>query len=221
MSDLIWSDVDHYIEDTLLGRDDALEACLGDAEAAGMPAISVTPAQGRLLFVLAQSMGARRILEIGTLAGYSSICMARALGAEGQLVTLELMPLHAEVARNNFARAGVADRIDLRVGPALEALASMTAARVEPFDLIFIDADKVGYPAYFDAALALSRSGTLIVADNVVRNGAVSRPDSTDVSVVAVRRFLAAVANEPRVSATVIQTVGSKGYDGFIAITVR
>ena len=220
MIDPRWTEVDRYIEQTLLDRDEALEAALRDAEAAGMPAISVTPAQGQLLFVLAKSMGARRILEIGTLAGYSSICMARALDAAGRLVTLELVLLHADVARKNFARAGVADRIDLRVGPALDALAAMRAERVEPFDLIFIDADKVGYPAYFDAVLPLSRSGTLIVADNVVRKGAVSRPDSTDVSVVAVRRFLAAVAAEPRVSATVIQTVGAKGYDGFTAITV-
>jgi predicted O-methyltransferase YrrM len=215
-----WTDVDRYIEQTLLRDDPALDAALVDAAAAGLPAISVTPAQGQLLFVLAKSMGARRILELGTLAGYSTICLARALAAGGHVVTLELDPHHAEVAKKNFVRAGVSHLIDVRVGPALESLSEMTAGRAEPFDLVFIDADKVSYAAYFAAVLSLSRPGTLIVADNVIRKGAVADGDSTDANVVGVRRFLDLVAREPRVRATAIQTVGSKGYDGFTAITV-
>jgi predicted O-methyltransferase YrrM len=215
-----WTAVDRYVEQTLLPRDAALDAALADAAAAGMPAISVSPAQGQLLFVLARSMGARRILELGTLAGYSTICMARALPDRGLLVTLEVDPHHAEVARGNLVRAGVGDRVELRVGPALAELARLAADNVAPFDLIFIDADKVNYPSYFTAVLALSRPGTLIIADNVVRKGAVAAADSDDANVIAVRRFNALVAAEPRVAATVIQTVGAKGYDGFAAITV-
>jgi len=220
MADPLWTDVDRYIEKTLLPRDEALQAALADAEAAGLPAISVTPAQGQLLFVLAKSIGARRILELGTLAGYSTICMARALPENGCVVTLELEARHAEVARKNFARAGVANLIDVRVGPALETLRAMAAGRAEPFDLIFIDADKVGYAAYFSAVLPLSRPGTLIIADNVIRKGAVADEHSTDANVAAIRRFHDAVAREPRVRATAVQTVGAKGYDGFTAITV-
>lgn len=220
MSDPRWADVDRYIERTLLPHDAALDAALADAEAAGLPAISVTPAQGQLLFVLAKSIGAQRILELGTLAGYSAICMARALPPGGRLVTLELDPHHADVARRNFARAEVAALVDLRVGPALEALASPAVRDSGPFDMIFIDADKTGYAAYFAAVLPLTRPGTLIIADNVIRKGAVADESSTDASVAGVRRFHDAVAREPRVRATAVQTVGAKGYDGFTAITV-
>lgn len=220
MADSRWAEVDRYIERTLVPRDAALEAALVDAAAAGLPAISVSPTQGQLLFVLAKSIGARRILELGTLAGYSTICMARALPDDGRLVTLELEPHHAEVARKNLARAGVSQLVDVRLGPALETLAAMAAEPVEPFDLIFIDADKVSYAAYFAAVLPLSRPGSLIIADNVIRKGAVADESSTDANVVAVRRFHECVAREPRVRATAIQTVGAKGYDGFTAITV-
>lgn len=220
MSDPRWADVDRYIERTLLPRDEALESALADGTAAGLPAISVTPAQGQLLFVLAKSMGAVRILELGTLAGYSTICLARALPADGRIVTLELEPRHAEVARRNFERAGVSDLIDVRLGPALDTLAALTAERAGPFDMIFIDADKVSYASYFAAVLPLSRPGTLIVADNVIRKGAVADEASTDTAVVGIRQFHDAVAREPRVRATAVQTVGAKGYDGFTAITV-
>jgi len=220
MDDPRWADVDRYIEQTLLRRDDTLDAALVDAAAAGLPAISVTPAQGQLLFVLARSMGARRILEIGTLAGYSSICMARALPADGRLITLELEPRHAEVARANFARAGVADLVDVRVGDAHATLAAMAAEGGDPFDMIFIDADKVSYAAYFEAVLPLSRPGTLIIADNVIRKGAVIDEHSRDANVAGVREFHDRVARDPRVRATAVQTVGAKGYDGFTAITV-
>jgi len=220
VSDPRWTDVDRYIERTLLGRDEMLDAALADAAAAGLPAISVSPAQGQMLFVLARSIGARRILELGTLAGYSTICMARALPAGGKLVTLEMEPLHAAVARKNFARAGVAELIDIRLGPALETLSAMATERADPFDLVFIDADKVNYAAYFSAVLPLSRPGTLIIADNVIRKGAVVEEHSTDANVAGVRQFHDAVAREPRVRATAVQTVGAKGYDGFTAITV-
>ena len=220
MNDPRWTDVDRYIERTLLPSDAALDAALADGAAAGLPAISVSPAQGQLLFVLAKSMGARRILELGTLAGYSTIAMARALPADGRLTTLELEPRHAEVARKNFTRAGVAELIDVRVGPALETLTAMAAERAEPFDLIFIDADKVSYASYFAAVLPLSRPGTLIIADNVIRNGAVADDGATDANVVGIRRFHDVIAREPRVRATAVQTVGAKGYDGFTAITV-
>ncbi|TAK10999.1 MAG: O-methyltransferase [Acidobacteria bacterium] len=220
MNDPRWTEVDRYVEDTLVGRDEALEASLAAAVDAGLPTISVTPAQGKLLFVLAKSMGATRILELGTLAGYSAIWLARALGPAGRLITLEIDPHHADVARRNFARAGVADRIDLRVGSAHDTLADLAARSVAPFDLIFIDADKVSYAAYFAAVLPLSRPGTLILADNVIRKGAVADTGSTDANVIGARRFHEAVAREPRVSATAIQTVGAKGYDGFSVITV-
>jgi predicted O-methyltransferase YrrM len=220
MDDPRWAEVDRYIEQTLLQRDAALDAALADAAAAGLPPISVTPAQGQLLFVLATSMGARRILELGTLAGYSAICMARALPADGKLVTLELEPRHADVARANFLRAGVSGLIDVRVGNAHETLAAMATGGEDPFDMIFIDADKVSYAAYLDAILPLSRPGTLILADNVIRKGAVADEHSRDANVAGVRAFHDRVARDARVRATAVQTVGAKGYDGFTAITV-
>jgi predicted O-methyltransferase YrrM len=220
MSQEQWTAVDRYITDTLLSPDGALEAALKSSAAAGLPSINVTANQGKLLQLLAQAQGARNILEVGTLGGYSTIWLARALPPGGRLITLEFEPKHAEVARANIARAGLAEVVELRVGAALETLPQLAAERRGPFDFIFIDADKVNYPGYFTWALKLSRRGTLIVADNVVRKGAVIDAASKDPNVQAARRFHELVAAEPRVSATAIQTVGSKGYDGFTLMMV-
>ncbi len=222
MSQEQWTAVDRYLSDTLLSPDPSLDAALQASTDAGLPAISVTPNQGKLLHLLALAQGARNILEIGTLGGYSTIWLARALPAGGRLVTLEFEPKHAEVARANLARAGVADRVELRIGAALETLPQLVAERRGPFDFIFIDADKENYPGYWEWALKLSRRGTVIIADNVVRNGAVIDPASGDPRVQAVRRLHELISVEPRVSATAIQTVGSKGYDGFtLAVVIK
>jgi len=210
-----WGAVDTYITDRLVPPDSALSAALEASEAAGLPAISVTPNQGKLLHLLARLHAARTILEVGTLGGYSTIWLARALPAGGRLITLEADPKHAEVALANIARAGLSDRVDLRLGPALEALPRIANEGHGPFDLIFIDADKPNTPEYFTWALKLSRLGGLIIVDNVVRNGAVADPDNEDPSIQGMRRFFDLIAQEKRVSATAIQTVGSKGYDGF------
>jgi predicted O-methyltransferase YrrM len=210
-----WTAVDDYIDALLVGADAALDGALKASDAAGLPPISVTASQGKLLHILARSIGARRILELGTLGGYSSIWLARALPPGGRLVTLELEPGHAEVARANFARAGLADVIDLRLGRALDTLPLLAAAGQDAFDLVFIDADKPNIPAYFTWALKLAHRGSLIIVDNVVREGAIIDADSDDPSVQGVRRLNELLAAEPRVSATVIQTVGGKGYDGF------
>ncbi len=209
-----WHAVDRYIEAALIGPDPVLEAALDAADQAGLPAIAVSPAQGKLLHLLARLQGARTILEIGTLGGYSTIWLARALPPDGWLVSLELDPRHAEVARANIARAGLDERVEVRVGPASESLARLADDGDGRFDLVFIDADKEGYPDYLGWALRLTRPGSLIVADNVVRGGAVIDPADADPRVQAVRRFIELVAAEPRLDATVIQTVGSKGYDG-------
>jgi predicted O-methyltransferase YrrM len=216
-----WTAVDNYFSDLFTTPDPALEAALQDAAAAGMPMIQVAPNQGKLLHVLALACGARTILEIGTLAGYSAIWLARALPADGKLITLESNSKHAEVARANLARARVSEKVEVRLGPAVETLAQLVADQSEPFDLVFIDADNVSAAAYFDWALKLTRRGSLIVTDNVVRDGAVVDATSADPMVQGARRFNAAVAAEPRVSATVLQTVGRKGYDGMaIAVVV-
>jgi len=220
MSQEQWSAVDQYITDTLLTPDPVLDAALKASNAAGLPAISVAPNQGKFLQLLAQVRGARSILEIGTLGGYSTIWLARALPVGGRLVTLEFEPAHAVVARANIAHAGLSDVVELRVGAALETLPQLAAERPVPFDFIFIDADKENYPGYFTWALKLSRPGTLIIADNVVRNGAVIDPASSDARVQGVRCLHEMIAAEPRVSATAIQTVGSKGYDGFTLAVV-
>jgi len=214
MSQDRWTAVDSYINDLLVRPDAALEAALEGSEAAGLPAIQVAANQGKLLHLLVRLQGARTILEVGTLGGYSTIWLARALPPDGRLVTLELDPTHAEVASANIARAGLGARVEVRVGPASESLSRLTQEGVEPFDMVFIDADKEGYPDYLDWALRLTRPGSLIVADNVVRGGAVMDPASSDPRVQAVRRFIELVAAEPCLDATVIQTVGSKGYDG-------
>jgi predicted O-methyltransferase YrrM len=210
-----WTAVDDYLAGTLLGRDHSLEAALAASEAAGLPAIQVTPTQGKLLHLLARLVAARRILEIGTLGGYSAIWLARALPEDGRLVTLEIEPKHAAVARDNLERAGLAERVDLRVGQALDILPRLEAEGAGPFDLAFIDADKPSNPDYFDWALKLSRPGSLIIVDNVVREGAVADARSSDPAVVGVRRVLELMAGTERVTSTAVQTVGAKGYDGF------
>jgi predicted O-methyltransferase YrrM len=215
-----WTAVDGFIDENLVPADPVLEAALRASADAGLPPISVSPSQGKLLHVLARALGARTILEIGTLGGYSAIWLARALPAGGSLITLEAEPRHAEVARANLARAGLADIAEVRVGPAQDTLPQLHAAGEGPFDLIFIDADKEGYPGYLSWSLRLSRPGTMIIADNVVRGGAVADSASRDVNVQGVRRFIEMMAAEPRVSATVIQTVGSKGYDGLALAVV-
>jgi predicted O-methyltransferase YrrM len=217
-----WTAVDRYLTDLLVGSDPALEATLEANAAAGLPSYDVSPNQGKLLHVLARGQGARRILEIGTLGGYSTIWLARALPPDGRLITLEVEPGYAEVARANLARAGLSEVAEVRVGPALETLPQIAAGGDGPFDVIFIDADKANNPQYLAWSLALSRRGSLIVVDNVVRNGAVIDADSNDLVVRGARRGLELLAAEPRVSATAIQTVGSKGWDGFaIAVVIR
>ncbi|MBN1995587.1 MAG: O-methyltransferase [Anaerolineae bacterium] len=215
-----WSAVDRYLNNLLLPPDPALEAALQASAAAGLPVHHISPGQGKLLFLLAQIQGARVILEIGTLGGYSTIWLARALPADGRLITLEADPKHATVAQANFARAGLSHTVELRLGQALDTLPQLAAEGRGPFDLIFIDADKPHNPDYFKWALKLSRRGSLIIADNIVRSGAVVDRTSNDPNVRGVRRFLELVAAEPRVSATAIQTVGGKGYDGLAIVLV-
>jgi predicted O-methyltransferase YrrM len=215
MEQELWTAVDSYVTELLLPSDNPLTAALEASAAAGLPNISVAPNQGKLLTLLAQIQGARRILEVGTLGGYSTIWLARGLAPDGRLITLEAEPKHAEVARANIARAGFADRVEVKLGPAAETLASLVEARCAPFDLIFIDADKESYAQYLEWALRLSRLGTVIIADNVIRKGAVTDPASDDPRVQGIRRFYERLAAEPCLTATAIQTVGSKGYDGF------
>jgi predicted O-methyltransferase YrrM len=215
-----WTAVDRYITDLFVPADPVLDAALEDAAAAGLPAHSVSPNEGKLLFLLAQIQRARTILEIGTLAGYSTIWLARALPADGRLITLEFNSIHAEVARRNIERAGLSAIVDVRVGRALDTLPVLADEGHGPFDLIFIDADKQSNPEYLDWSLKLSRRGTLIIGDNVVRGEAVVDVASTDPSVQGIRRFNDLLAADPRVSVTAIQTVGSKGHDGFALILV-
>src|SRR5271170_7301591 len=203
MSQELWMELDRYINDLFVPRDPALDDALRASADAGLPAINVAPNQGKLLQLLARTQGARRILEIGTLGGYSTIWLARALPDGGRLVTLEADPRHAEVARANLARAGLANVVEVRLGPALETLPRLAAEGAGPFDFVFIDADKPGYPDYLDWSIKLSRRGSLIVADNVVRKGAVADPASVDPKVQGVRRFNELLAADPRVSATV------------------
>jgi predicted O-methyltransferase YrrM len=221
MNQETWSSVDKYFTDLLVPSDPALNAALADTDAAGLPQHNVAPNQGKLLQLLAKICGARTVLEIGTLGGYSAIWLARALPAGGRLVTLEANPKHAEVAFANIVRAGLASVVDLRVGKAVDILPRLAAEGIAPFDLIFIDADKPSNPEYLGWSLKLSRPGTVIIGDNVVRNGAVTDSSSTDPNVQGVRRFLQLISSEPRLSATALQTVGSKGYDGFAIAIVQ
>lgn len=221
MTDTPWTPVDDYLSGLFVGADADLEAAVRDSTAAGLPEIQVSPTQGKLLHLLVRLLTARAVLEIGTLGGYSAICMARALPPGGRLVTLEYEPKHAEVARRNIARAGLADRVDVRLGKALDLLPQVEADRIAPFDLVFIDADKENNPRYFEWALRLTRPGSLILVDNVVREGRVLESESTDASVQGTRKVLSMMASEPRASATAIQVVGVKGWDGLaIALVV-
>jgi predicted O-methyltransferase YrrM len=217
----LWSAVDRYISEKVVAPDAALHAALAANAAAGLPSIDVAPNQGKLLHLFVKMTGAKRVLEIGTLGGYSTIWMARALPEGGRLVTLELNPKHAEVARANLQRAGVANMVEIRVGAALESLAKLKQEGAAPFDLIFIDADKQTIPEYVAWAIRLARPGTVVLTDNVIRDGAVIDSDSTDTAVQGVQRMFDLLATEPRLTATAIQTVGSKGYDGFAIAIVN
>jgi predicted O-methyltransferase YrrM len=211
----LWKAVDAYVTETVVAPDPALEEALAANAAAGLPSIDVSAPQGKLIHLLARMAGARKALEIGALGGYSTIWLARALPDDGRLITLELNPKNAEVARRNIARAGLGGRVEIRTGPALNALPKIEAEGLGPFDFVFIDADKTNNAAYLEWALRLSRPGTAIVVDNVVRDGEVVDAASRDPDVVGVRRMFELMAREPRLSATAIQTVGAKGWDGF------
>jgi predicted O-methyltransferase YrrM len=217
----LWTAVDRYIGETLVPSDAVLDAALEASERAGLPAIAVAPNQGKLLALLATIRGARRILEIGTLGGYSTIWLARSLPRDGRLISLEVDPKHAEVARANIARAGLAERVEVRLGRALDLLPLLEAERGEAFDFVFIDADKANIAEYFDWSLKLSRPGSVIVVDNVVRKGKVIDDSSGDPNVDGVRRLNQKLAALGHVSATTVQTVGSKGYDGFTLAVVN
>ncbi|UKK86374.1 O-methyltransferase [Sphingopyxis sp. BSN-002] len=214
-----WQAVDDYIAGKLLGADDALAATLANNTAAGLPPIDVSAAQGKMLFLLARMAGAKRILEVGTLGGYSTIWLARALPEDGSLVTLELEAHHAAVARENLERAGLSDKVDIRTGPAAESLAAMAAG--DPFDFVFIDADKQNNALYVSEAIRLGRSGTTIIVDNVVREGGVLDATSDDERILGTRALFDMLNADPRIDATAVQTVGSKGWDGFVLARVR
>jgi len=218
--DANWEAIDSYIANNFLDDDPALDAALAASEAAGLPAIQVAPLQGKLLMMLAAAMAARNILEIGTLGGYSTIWLARGLAEGGRLITLDMNPDYAEIARRNIAKAGLADRVEVRVGAALDTLPKLHAEGVGPFDLIFIDADKPSTPDYFDWAVKLARKGTLIIVDNVVREGAILAAQSENKHVKGLRGFYARAAADPRVTATAFQTVGNKGHDGLALLLV-
>ncbi|RDG33984.1 O-methyltransferase [Streptomyces corynorhini] len=220
MSQEQWTAVDSYFTDRLAPADEALAAALTAADAAGLPAINVAPNQGKLLQLLAQTQGARTVLEIGTLAGYSTIWLARALPEDGRLISLEYDPAHADVARANLAHAGLDKIAEVRTGPALETLPVLAQEGAGPFDLVFIDADKPNNPHYLEWALKLTRPGSLVVVDNVVRGGRIADPESTDPAVVGTRRMFERIAANPLLSATAVQTVGAKGYDGFALVRV-
>jgi predicted O-methyltransferase YrrM len=221
MTQAVHTAVDAYFDELLVRPDDALNAALERQSSEGLPAIAVAPNQGKLIHLFARMSGTKRILEIGTLGGYSTIWLARALPVDGRLVTLELDPHHADVARGNLDAAGLEDRVQIMVGPAADSLQTLINAGEPPFDFIFIDADKPSTAIYLEASLRLARPGTVIVIDNVVRNGKVVDPGSTDPNVIGVRKGIEAVAANPRLSATGVQTVGSKGLDGFVLLIVE
>ncbi len=217
MTEELWSAVDAWFTDRLLPDDPALTAAVERARRAGLPDIAVSPVEGRFLHLLARISGARRVLEIGTLGGYSTIWLARALPADGRVVTLEIDPTHAATARESLDAAGIGDRVEILVGPALRALPTLSG----PFDLVFVDADKQNNPAYVRAALELSRPGTVLVVDNVVRGGGVLDPDTRDEMLIGARAVTELAGSDPRLEATALQTVGPKGYDGFLLALVR
>jgi predicted O-methyltransferase YrrM len=216
-----WTEVDSYLEQALVGEDQALTAALAASAKAGLPEIAVSPTQGKLLHLLALTAGARRILEVGSLGGYSAIWMARALPADGRLISLELSPANAAVARANLHEAGLEKVAEVRTGRASDSLAELVDDGAEPFDLVFIDADKPSIPEYLEWSLKLTKPGSLIIVDNVVRGGKVADAESTDASVVGIRRMHEMVMADPRVTGTAVQTVGTKGYDGFTLIRVN
>ncbi len=220
MNEEQWSQVDQYVVSLLVPIDQTLVEALAKSDEAGLPQINVAPNQGKLLMLLSRMSGASRVLEIGTLGGYSTIWLARSLPSNGTLISLELDAHHADVARENLRRAGVESIVEIRVGPATQSLRQMIDDGIEPFDFIFIDADKEGYPEYLELSLRLSRVGTVIVADNVIRDGEVANPESSDPRVLGVRTFLERAASEVRLDGTAVQTVGSKGYDGFALFVV-
>ncbi|MEO9180729.1 MAG: O-methyltransferase [Acidimicrobiales bacterium] len=220
MNEEQWSEVDQYLVSLLVPVDHALETTLASSDEAGLPQINVAPNQGKLLMLLSRMSGATRVLEIGTLGGYSTIWLARSLPSDGILISLELESHHADVARENLRRADVESLVEIRVGPATQSLRQMIHDGIEPFDFIFIDADKEGYPEYLELSLRLSRIGTVIVADNVIRDGEVANSQCTDPRVLGVRTFLERAASEVRLDGTALQTVGSKGYDGFALFVV-
>ncbi|MEU6704758.1 O-methyltransferase [Streptomyces wuyuanensis] len=220
MSEQQWNAVDAYFTDLLVPEDDALKSAVAASDAAGLPQIAVAPIQGKLLHLLALTQGAARILEIGTLGGYSTIWLGRALPADGRLVSLEYSAEHADVARANLARAGLDKNVEVRVGPALDSLAALEAEGAAPFDFFFIDADKANNPHYVEWALKLSRPGSVIVVDNVVRGGSVLDATSEDAAVVGTRRMFEVVSEHPRLTATAVQTVGARGYDGLLLARV-
>ena len=215
MSQDLWTKVDDYINGVAVGTDAALEAASAAAAAAQLPPISVTPAQGKLLHLLVRAQGAKRILEVGTLAGYSTIWLARAVPPGGRVITLEANPMHADIARANIERAGLTGRIELRLGDALDTLPKLAAEKQPPFDFTFIDADRTNLAEYFDWAVRLSHPGSVIIVDNVVRKGSVIDASSDDPNVKGVRRFNDRLTADTRVTATMVQTVSAKGYDGF------
>ncbi|MCA9801945.1 MAG: O-methyltransferase [Cyanobacteria bacterium HKST-UBA02] len=221
MSKELWTNVDDYLEQLFIEDDKALRSAQDRSREEGLPSISVSPVQGKFLMLLVGLVGAERVLEIGTLGGYSTIWMARALPPSGKMITLESSPHHARVAAANIDAAGLSERVEIKVGRAVETLAIMAGEGAGPFDLIFIDADKPGYADYLDWSLKLSRPGTLIVADNVVRNGAVAEVDSADENVRGVREFNKLLSETDGIDATVLQTVGAKGYDGMAFAVVR
>ena len=221
MAQDLWATVDSYIADLFIAPDFALQAALDSSKAAGLPTINVSPSQGKLLHLLAKAQGARKILELGTLGGYSTIWLARALPPDGRLISLEIDPKRAQLARGNIARAELANTVEILVGRAADSMQKLLAEGRGPFDLVFIDADKPSYAEYLKWALKLARPGTMIIADNVVRKGAVADPTSTDENVQGIRKFNQVLAAEKRVTTTVIQTVGSKGHDGFALILVN
>jgi predicted O-methyltransferase YrrM len=220
MNQKVWGAVDQYLDKMLITPDSTLKDALATASKAKLPAIQVSSAQGKLLHLLVRIMGARNILEIGTLGGYSTIWMARALPEGGRIITLEADPKHAEVARKNFARSGVGNKVELRIGKALDTLPEVAVDGRGPFDMFFIDANKSNMPEYFEWSLKLARVGSVIIADNVVREGAVLEAKSKDADIQGIRRFLEMVGKEKRVSGTALQTVGTKNYDGFALVLV-
>ncbi len=221
MHDAIWDAVDRYLAATVVGSDAVLDEALRLSKEAGLPQIAVSPAQGKLLQIIALATGARRILEIGTLGGYSTIWLGRALPPGGTLVTIEVEPAHAEVAWANLERAGLTEVVHLRLGPALQVLPQLEAEQADPFDMVFIDADKPSNPEYLSWAFRLTRPGSTIIVDNVVRDGSVLDESGTDAAVIGTRMMLQTMGSDPRLSATAIQTVGVKGYDGLAIAVVR